>query len=271
MTMMWPSTSSPMPSTSTGRLVPFVMPAPNPHPIEADENRTYMLPCGPLDVPARGKVHCFLYPQKTFQVQRFLVPTAMAPSFRVDGIYARLEPQTVGPIPCSVFAETSFGVTTNFGTVLPGEWLLIMLKNTSRKACKFVASFMGKSPNAEHVLAAQNSNSPKPLTELAEGHIRVTCRFGEIFEGREISYHKWLKTRQRLYDRLFFPDERTQVIGLDASRFLPRKGNWWCNKHGTLIRAASAFEDDFALGRKIGLLTLIDPVTYEGFDSTLHQ
>lgn len=225
---------------------------------DCQQKQMLMLGVGPLVIPAGGKVHCFLYPQIPFQTQRVIVPGNLAEHFMVNGIYANLQKELAAPVPALVFAEASFGVSMRFNTVFPGEWLLIQLENISQQDLQFLASFMGVSGEHDGRMTPRREPPKK-------GDIRIECRLGEVYQGKERGYHGWLINRAKVYEELFFPGDDTSILGLDPSRFVPTKGRWWVAANGKMVRAEDALEEDFELGRKIAGLTLVNPHTYEGF------
>lgn len=49
--------------------------------------------------------------------------------------------------------------------------------------------------------------------------------------------------------------------------FVASDGRWWADEHGKLIRALTFVEHGLRTGSRVGSLIVVDPETYEGFDS----
>ena len=107
--------------------------------------RRYPLGLVPTTVAAATQVNIPSAPQNLFKVQRFVVPSDIAFSFRIADIKVGNQSQLAqaSAIPAAVFSEVAIDTEVTFDTAEIGNQLSVDVFNTSAGSLVFSAAFLG--------------------------------------------------------------------------------------------------------------------------------
>ena len=87
------------------------------------------------------------FPQVTFRPERLIIPSTIAPSFRVDSIVVGKDNQSVSAaaLPADMFSEVAVGVRLNLKTAVVGMQIVVSFTNIDalQRTLQFSAAFIG--------------------------------------------------------------------------------------------------------------------------------
>ena len=126
-------------------------------------------------------------------------------------------------------------------------------------------------PNGDIVKLVDSEEISTPSTSASylpmwKGGIDATS-FAEILE-KGIDWHIEPKDKIQFQVLNWTGANQTFQMGFAlGERAVATDGRWWADEHGKLVRALTFIEEGLRTGARIGGLVVVDPDTYEGFDS----
>lgn len=249
--------------------------------------REVNLPFGVAVIPARGKAAFHVETRCIFRGSKLIVPSVIGSNFVIHDIIMSGKGRALtGPaVPAAVFSELAMGVSLGLDTLPTGNFVTLFVESTSKEETQFWATMLGTSISES---GGSDSTVPTAPTvvlsdEFRVRKIRVEGKFHETFEGDAKNYHQWAAYRQSVYESLD-SEQTSSALSLISEKhknvahyvnvpgnciplmsFGPNDGRWWVDEHGALVRPVYFFEEDFATGKVIDDLVIVNPTTYEGF------
>lgn len=110
-----------------------------------DKRRRLPMGPDPVVVPTGDTVTIQLQPQQLFRTERLVIPSEIAPFFRIDDIKIgnRSQLVTTGSLPATAFSEVSIDCYVEFDSADIGNLISLTVTNTDDEDQTFLAMLLG--------------------------------------------------------------------------------------------------------------------------------